>query len=368
MKIEIGESVCYSFLRHVKQCWLVQTNWKASENWPKRNDIDMERIFIQMKKRFDPDGSVFKGTRTCNQFLKQGEIDVVGVELNGSVHAMEVAYHEAGLNYTGGVANRVLKKLLRTMLILDAYHPGNTKKHIYFVSPKVHPGAQRPLEDTFDRLRAEYSTIDWQLITNEEFGSHLLSPTLEKAAAVADTSELFVRSAKLLELGGLTERGSDGHPPIQTEADRRNSDIPAKSSKGQPGQIQPLVQSLMKTMLEDFPGLLSRRDLRNLMDPYYCRHTLGFLLGYEVWDHALLRRQEDGILGKDGRPRYYVKLYGGQYYVCSQWWKSDHYHNAESLLQFIDKLIDRRTGRTGIAKLEEHRAEFHNYLHGDSSE
>ena len=109
MKIEIGESLCYSFLRHVKKCWLVQANWKASENWPKRNDVDMERIFIHMKERFDPDGSVFKGTRTCNQFLKQGEIDVVGVELDGTVHAMEVAYHEAGLNYTGGVANRVLK-------------------------------------------------------------------------------------------------------------------------------------------------------------------------------------------------------------------------------------------------------------------
>ena len=37
MKIEIGESLCYSYLRHVKECWLVQANWKASENWPKRS-------------------------------------------------------------------------------------------------------------------------------------------------------------------------------------------------------------------------------------------------------------------------------------------------------------------------------------------
>ncbi len=32
MKIEVGESLCYSYLRHVKQCPIVQTNWKASEN------------------------------------------------------------------------------------------------------------------------------------------------------------------------------------------------------------------------------------------------------------------------------------------------------------------------------------------------
>ena len=29
MKIEIGESLIYSWLRHEKQCQLVQTNWKV---------------------------------------------------------------------------------------------------------------------------------------------------------------------------------------------------------------------------------------------------------------------------------------------------------------------------------------------------
>ena len=119
MKIEIGESLCYSYLRHVKRCWLVQTNWKASENWAKRKtDEELESSFSRMREKFDSDGNVFKGTRTCSQFLKQGEIDVVGVDLDGSIHAMDVAYHEAGLNYIGGVPNTILKKLLRTMLIL----------------------------------------------------------------------------------------------------------------------------------------------------------------------------------------------------------------------------------------------------------
>ena len=298
-----------------------------------------------------------RGLRIAVNFLKQGEIDVVGVELDGSVHAIEVAYHEAGLNYTGGVANRVLKKLLRTMLILDAYHSDDIKNHVYFVSPKVHRGVQGPLEDIFNQLRTVYPTVDWQLITNEEFGSQLLSPTLEKAAAVADTSELFVRSAKLLELGGLTEKGSDSHPPVQTEADRRNSDIPAKSNKEQPSQIQPLVRTLMKTMLEDFPGLLSRRDLRNLMDSGYSKRELALKLG----NHALLRRQEDGR-EINGHARYWKDIYGGQYYVCSEWGKQNHYHNAESLLRFLEELIDGRKGQPGVAKLEEHRSAFLNYL------
>lgn len=355
MKIEIGESVCYSFLRHVKQCWLVQANWKASENWPKRKtDAELERIFAHMKERFDPDGSVFKRTKDCSQFLKQGEVDVVGVELDGSVHAMEVAYHEAGLNYTGGVANRVLKKLLRTMLILDAYHPESTKKHIYFGSPKVHRGAQVPLEDTFNQLRTAYPTIKWHLITNEEFGSQLLNPTLEKAAAVADTSELFVRSAKLLELTGLTEKGSNSPPPLENSENRRNFAVPVNSGNRQLGQIQPLVRSLMKTLLEDFPGLLSRSNLHNLMDADYCKRELELELG----GLALLRPLEDGKWTE----RYWAKLYDGQYYVTNNWWKPRHCHNAESLLRFIGKLIDRRRGRPCVAKLEEHRSAFLNYL------
>ena len=33
MKIEMGESLIYSWLRHEKQCQLAQTNWKSSSYW-----------------------------------------------------------------------------------------------------------------------------------------------------------------------------------------------------------------------------------------------------------------------------------------------------------------------------------------------
>lgn len=33
MKIEMGESLFYSWLRHVKECQIVQTNWKVSSQW-----------------------------------------------------------------------------------------------------------------------------------------------------------------------------------------------------------------------------------------------------------------------------------------------------------------------------------------------
>ena len=37
MKIEMGESLFYSWLRHVKECQIVQTNWKVSSQWQLSN-------------------------------------------------------------------------------------------------------------------------------------------------------------------------------------------------------------------------------------------------------------------------------------------------------------------------------------------
>ena len=360
MKIEIGESLGYSYLRHVKKCWLVQTNWKGSEHWEKSlTDEELEESFFSMREIFDPDGSVFKGTRDCSQFLKQGEIDVVGVGQDGSIHAMEVAFHEAGLNYTGGAAKRVLKKLLRTMLILNAYHPEDTARHIYFVSPKVHRGVQQPLAEMFESLDAEYQTINWHLLTNEEFTSQLLVPTLEKAESVADTSELFVRSAKLLELAGVTA-GKVGGARVGRETPTRNSATPGiadEATTSDTGQIQPLVRNLMETLLDDFPSLLDDADLVSIMDNEYCKKALGLRIG----NYPLLRGIEDGRkIG--GHGRYGEKVYGDKFYVCSQWWKSYHLANAASLLRFVDELIGRRAGHPGLSALQKHRAELQAYI------
>lgn len=201
MKIEIGESLCYSYLRHVKRCWLVQANWKTSEHWDKKkSDSDLQSLFKSMQKRFDPDGKVFKKAKDAGMFLKQGEIDVVGVGQDGSVHAMEVAFHEAGLHFGGGgVDTRVLKKLLRAVLILKAYHPTG-ELHLYFASPKVHDAVQERLKDVFAKLEKNYPEITWRLLINDDFTRDVVCPTLEKVGTVADTSELFARAAKLLDL------------------------------------------------------------------------------------------------------------------------------------------------------------------------
>lgn len=340
MKIEIGESLCYSYLRHVKRCWLVQANWKVSEHWSTYTaDAELAKMFQTMKQKFDEDGTVFKQTKNAKQFVKQGEIDVIGVEQQGDIHALDVAFHESGLNYEGGSNNRVLKKLLRTYLILHTYSPPETKFHIYFVSPKVNPRVKNQLKDTFDALRKEYSETEWNLIINDDFTDQILQTTLEKADTVADTSELFVRASKLLEL-------AEGPKKIRIRDHQTAKELPLPKNRP-----QPIIKRLMKTLL----NVLDDKDKNHLMDKNYCKEVLDLKIG----NHALLRRKEDGR--KVGEhDRYWKDLYADEFYVCSEWWKKDHLHNAKSLLKFVCALAQRQPNHQDI--LKPHIKELTNYV------
>ncbi len=358
MKIEVGESLGYSYLRHVKGCWLVQTNWKPSEHWDKSmTDDELENAFQEMRQRFDPDGQVFKGTKGSEQFLRQAEIDVMGVDRNGGVHAMDVAFHEAGLNYLGGSHTRVMKKLLRTKLVLDAFHPEDTRLDFYFVSPKVHRGAQQPLEEVFERLREAYPEISWHLLSNDTFVEEMLDPTLDKAVTVADTSELFMRSAKLLMLAE-----ADRPSRAARRSRRAGEEAPATNQqessvrKTPRDEFQDIVRGLMRTLLDNHPTMLGEGRLQALTDSDYCRGTLDLQLG----GFALLRRQEQGR-EISGHPRYWSRLYGGRFHVTNNWWPPYKLHNAESLLKFAGKLIAEQSDSEAIAALEVHRKALREY-------
>ena len=140
--------------------------------------------------------------KNVEQLLKQAEIDVVGLDFGGDIHALEVAFHEAGLNYVGqgGTRGRVLKKLLRSYLVLQAFGLGG-RVHVYFISPKVNPATALELDEAFADLRITYPDIDWRLYMNESFGTEILDRTLGATATVSDTSELFSRAARLIDVG-----------------------------------------------------------------------------------------------------------------------------------------------------------------------
>ena len=50
MTHEMGESLIYSWLRHVKGCQIVQTNWTASPTWDMRYFMEAQDLYSRFLK------------------------------------------------------------------------------------------------------------------------------------------------------------------------------------------------------------------------------------------------------------------------------------------------------------------------------
>lgn len=209
MKIEVGENLIRSWLRHIEGCQFAELNWKASSSWEARGDVT--DLLEAARTHFaNVTGADIFGGQTGSQLLRQAEVDVLGLRVgkNGAVdriYSVDMAFHERGLNY-GGVresVSRVLKKLLRSMLMVHFVF-GPLPLQVVFASPRVGRSYFVPLEEgmqSLDRFLATQNiTCETSLLVNETFRGVVLDPVLAIATDVADTSELFLRSYQLMQL------------------------------------------------------------------------------------------------------------------------------------------------------------------------
>ncbi len=200
MKLEIGESLILSYLKHVKKCVFHQTNWKSSSKWETFNDEKVQSIYDKIKGDLIFD--VFKKSQ-LSQLLKQAEVDVIGMDSSNTVYAIDIAFHEAGLNYGSKeeTKDRVLKKLLRSYLSLLSYFPDKNYELI-FVSPKVNNATEEIIRSYFFELEKNFSNenVKFKYISNDTFRDEIIIPTIKSTRDDSDTNELFLRAAKLLSL------------------------------------------------------------------------------------------------------------------------------------------------------------------------
>ena len=209
MKIEIGESLVRTWVRHCRECQLAELNWKPSPVWSGDITEEHKRWYDDAKAVFS--SKVLKRTSSILQFLGQAEVDVLGVSfVQGKVDkviAADIAFHANGLQYgsKAETAARITKKLFRTSLILDVYFPGILAE-IAFLSPKVNPAtipgvldAEQVMQSFFAERR---STLTFRIIINEGFKEIVLDKVFPLQKKVADTSELFLRATQLVGLFG----------------------------------------------------------------------------------------------------------------------------------------------------------------------
>lgn len=210
MKIEMGESLFYSWLRHVKGCQIVQTNWKASPSWEIKHAEKIEAT-IQGLSQYYKDNhnyNLFKKSRSVSQIMRQSEADVIGIRMTGEkpeITTVDVAFHEGGLLYGNRqeTVAKVLSKLVRTAMCIYGYFDCQ-EAEIVFASPKIYKAVLADLLPAIVRLNRmleEYGFgIHARIIANDDFNDIVLKPILDASSDVADTSELFMRSYQMYKM------------------------------------------------------------------------------------------------------------------------------------------------------------------------
>ena len=205
MKIEMGESLMQSYLKHIKGCLITQTNWKTLRSWKKSNENKAKAKFEKIKKEYP---NIFSEKTTFEKMINQAELDIIGIA-NDKIYMVEIAFHEQGLRYGNDdnkVRDRVLKKMIRAYLIWKIYF-SNYSCEIIFASPKVNPSPDGLLNECFSKLAKdnfyEKDKVEFKYLSNKKFKEEILLPTLKTLKSDSDTSELFFRSAKLLKICGI---------------------------------------------------------------------------------------------------------------------------------------------------------------------
>lgn len=212
VKIEMGESLVYSWLRHIKRCQIVQTNWKVSPQWELKHEDRLQALMESADKLFTEKYGykIFKKNTQMSQVIRQGECDLIGIALTDGkpqIYATEIAFHEGGLMYgdKNETAMKVTEKFIRTAMCLLGYMDCNDAE-ITFASPKITPAVWKALAPCVDDVNLIFKenglAFKAQILANGEFNTTILQPILSLSKDVADTSELFLRSYQMVKLFG----------------------------------------------------------------------------------------------------------------------------------------------------------------------
>lgn len=316
MKIEICEQMVQSWLINCELCEIVQTNWTIS---PLREITDteitniadlMEDIQSELNKQLNTDYktalhynisnelkelydigtdseagdftlpqlkkikelNIFKKSNAA-QFIRQCEIDVVGVKFDNSItkriYLVDSAFHKNGLGYHDVVAT-VLKKIIRAILVSAIIFGTKIPVSVIFAAPKC--GV--PLYNTIKLfvyylknlpiIKNNYSNISIELYFNEIFTNKIYSPLKEKIDKLNDDNDLFMRSLNLAKVSESYSTKATSKTPSAKKVTPQ-----ASATNSATGQHQGKNQKIIFDALEDIKskGKLDSKLLAVLESP-----------------------------------------------------------------------------------------------------
>ncbi len=324
MKIEIGESLLLSWLRHIKECQIVQTNWKASSKWMLNNKDKLVQIMQSssdyFKEKYNYD--LYKGTVGLDQLLAQAEIDVIGISFSDGenhLYAVDVAFHESGLNYglRDETVSRVIKKCIRTALCIHGYYNIN-KATIIFASPKINPGIYKDIIATVDdmlfAMKEADLDFDIRIIANEDFSDKILEPLLNVLDGVADTSELFMRSLQMYNLFAAKPQKATINKQVTKRISTELKPINYNGIDGiEEMKIGVVVRTILRRILES--GTVTPDEIEKMQTKEYSKLTFDI-------QYPLLKKLD--YINEQSPLRYYsspIEIFGEKYFLCSEWFE-----------------------------------------------
>lgn len=339
MKIEMGESLFYSWLRHVKECQIVQTNWKVSPQWQCQHEDKLLALMELADQHFSEKYGykVFKKNSSLSQLIQQGECDVVGISIqNESIrtYAVDVAFHESGLNYGSReeTVMKVISKSLRTAMCLYGFM-GSKDAEIVFASPKINPAVLGDLvpcfEDINNILKQQGFNFIVRIIANDEFNELVLKPILLVSDGVADTSELFLRSYQMFKMfaGKKHSRSTDCASTSVTNT-IGPGDIGVNDIDGlEEMKIGMIVRTMLKKLLED--GTVAPAEIELMQTKEYSKETFDI-------QYPLLLLASD--TSNKSLVRYYsspITIHGSKYFLCSEWFESPANNDRPFLMKWL---------------------------------
>lgn len=332
MKLEMGESLIYSWLRHVKACRIVQTNWKPSSVWELQKPDDLKTMFElideNFKREFNANSlELFKKNADLNQIIKQGECDVIGWTIrNGKnyFYAVEVAFHLGGINYGDKkiTTAKVLEKMARAAFCLKGFFDTN-EGEIIFASPKIYPSVEQILVPAIDNLQKIFIELDcnfhFKLLHNKSFQEEILKPVLELCSkgAINDTSELFVRSYQLCNLF------SDSNEPRRSI---NATEVPKTfPNNDNPKAVGKLVNEDLRALIES--GAISEQELKDMQEVTYSKNN--FHCNYPVLSK---------VRNDSNKSRYYAKpiqVRGEEFFLCNDWYEKPSNDDRPYVIEWL---------------------------------
>lgn len=338
MKIEIGESLIESWLRHVVHCKIVETNWKASfSNWELLNQNELDNLMKKSQEYFKEryGYNLYRGTSSYKQLIQQAEIDVLGINFDNhkqKIYAIEVAFHENGLNYGGKdeTVSRVIKKIIRTVMCIYGYF-GYLEGTIIFTSPKINKSIDEPLNEAIKELNKFLQRCDFnfniEVIANKSFNERILKPVLNISSTHSNSNELFIRSMQLLNLFRESDTNNLIHSVSMDEVNKNKIDEDSSSETNDDIKVGRFVQDTLYDLFdwEEIP----EEEVSRMTNKEYSKEV--FNLNYPLLLDAT---------GYEKRPRRYYKkkvsTYGKEYFICSQWYESSREHYLNWLERYKD--------------------------------